>query len=143
VENTNYYQVIHDSGSMTRKQVIELLRASGVNVPIELECDYSGLAEPEKMKEFVRLTSGNWRNAIYVVKEGERYGDMQYFDLLLAIHETGKPICIPVPLARKFFGEMNMRWGECFGMFSGRTYERIYAAYYKRRSEGTQDDLPF
>jgi len=147
VENAAQYDVSiiieQEPPKMTRKQVIDLLREINITVPVEHEYDYAGLAEPDKTKEFVRLTNGDWRNAIYVVKEGSRYGDTQYFDLLLAIHESGRPICIPVPLAKRFFRDNNIALAYGLCNMTGRVFERIYGAYYQRRNEGTTDDLPY
>jgi hypothetical protein len=129
---------------MTKAEVIELLESAGVKIPLEKKFDLTGVEKPEIVMEFIRLTDGDWRNAIYVSKQGSRYDDPFYFDLLYAIHESGRPVCIPVPIARKVFNDLELREiGHDIPVISGSMYERIYAAYYKRRSEGTKDDLPF
>lgn len=118
------------------KIVFDVLERCGFIIPVEAKFDYSCTEEPEKAKEFVRLTKGNWRNAIYVRKEGERYGDSQYFDLLCAVNEKGEPICIPVPIARELFNEP-INGMSCMGWMTGSAYEAIYKRYYEKRN------LPF
>jgi hypothetical protein len=128
---------------MTRKEIIEILRASGVNVPVEQEFDLSGIEKPEIVREFIRLTGGDWKKSIYISKNGGPR-DLWHYDLLFAIHESGRPVCIPVPIARKIFNNFSpCKVVGTIPVIPGDLYERIYAAYYKRRSEGTQDDLPF
>ena len=116
--------------------IYETLKKCGVRVPVEAKFDYSECEQPAKAMEFVRLTNGDWRNAIYVSKYGERYGDVQYFDLLYIPNENGEPVCIPVPVARKLFNQpINAFYCEC--TIPGRIYETIYRHYYLK------SQLPF
>jgi hypothetical protein len=125
---------------MDKKQIeqiiFETLEKCGVRVPVEAKFDYSGLEQPAKAMEFIRLTQGELSNAIYVSKIGGRDGDSQYFDLLFAVNEQGEPVCIPVPIARKLFNNL-IDASECKGTMSGRVYETIYRHYYQ------QSQLPF
>jgi hypothetical protein len=125
---------------MDKKQIeqiiFETLEKCGVRVPVEAKFDYSGLEQPAKAMEFIRLTQGELSNAIYVSKIGGRDGDSQYFDLLFAVNEQGEPVCIPVPIARKLFNNLIDAF-ECKGTMSGRVYETIYRHYYQ------QSQLPF
>lgn len=119
-----------------KKIVHEELKKCGIRIPVEETFDYSGLEEPDKCKKFVKLTSGIWRWAIYVQKNGERYGDKQYFDLLFVVDEKGEPVCMPVPIARKLFNE-EIKPDYCIHVMPGYIYEYIYKAYYEER------ELPF
>ena len=116
--------------------IYETLKKCGVKVPVEAKFDYSECEEPAKAKEFVRLTNGDWRNAIYVSKDGEKLGDRQYFDLLYIPNENGEPICIPVPVARKLFNQP-INAGYCNCTIPGHVYETIYRHYYEK------SQLPF
>ena len=116
--------------------IYEILKKCGVRVPVEAKFDYSECEQPAKAMEFVRLTDGDWRNAIYVSKDGERQGDRQYFDLLYIPNENGEPICIPVPVARKLFNQpINAFYCKC--TIQGHIYETIYRHYYQK------SQLPF
>ena len=116
--------------------IYEILKKCGVRVPVEAKFDYSECEQPAKAMEFVRLTDGDWRNAIYVSKDGERQGDRQYFDLLYIPNENGEPICIPVPVARKLFNQpINAFYCKC--TIPGHIYETIYRHYYQK------SQLPF
>lgn len=124
-----------------RKIVHEELEKCGVSVPVELKFDYSciqGAENVEKTKKFVKLCNGNWRNAIYVTKNGERYGDYQFFDLLFVVDENDAPICLPVPLARVLFSESDINPVCCHDVIKGMTYEYIYRKFYN-----SKDELPF
>lgn len=125
---------------MDKKQieqiVFETLEKCGVRVPVEAKFDYSECEQSAKAMEFVRLTDGDWRNAIYVSKDGERWDDAQYFDLLYIPNENGEPICIPVPIARKLFNQPIGAYS-CKGTILGHVYETIYRHYYQ------QSQLPF
>ena len=127
--------------SDVRKIVHAELEAAGIHVPVELKFDYSFISGAEnvaKTKRFIKLCDGDYRNSIYVQKLGERYGDEDYFDLLFVVDEKGRPICIPVPLARKLFGcEIKSTW---MGQLSRGQYEYIYKAYYENKND---NDLPF
>jgi hypothetical protein len=116
--------------------IYETLEKCGVRVPVEAKFDYSECEQPAKAMEFVRLTDGDWRNAIYVSKDGERRGDAQYFDLLYIPNENGEPICIPVPVARKLFNQPIGAY-PCKWTIPGHVYETIYRHYYQ------QSQLPF
>jgi hypothetical protein len=116
--------------------IFETLEKCGINVPLEVKFDYSCTQEPAKAREFVRITEGNWRNAIYVNKEGSKFGDAQYYDLLFVVDEGGEPLCIPVPVARQLFNA-TIAASLCKSTIHGSTYEAIYAKYYEKRS------LPF
>ena len=115
------------------KIVWEQLEKCGIKIPVEEKFDYSQVEEKDKCKNFIRLTNGNWTNAIYIKKNGQRYGDEQYFDLLFVINEEGEPICVPVPIARKLFKE-DIVPTYCRETISGVLYEYIYRNYYEKIS---------
>ena len=119
-----------------RKIIHEELEKCGIKVPVELKFDYSCITGTEnlsKTKKFIRLCKGNWMNSIYVSKDGERYGDDRYFDLLFVVDENGYPVCIPVPLARTLFNDKSINQSACHrGCMSGYLYEYIYKAYYNK-----------
>lgn len=126
--------------SEIRKIVHAELEAAGVPVPVELKFDYtfiSGAENVAKTKKFIKLCDGKVSNTLYVSKMGERCGDYQYFDLLFVADEKGRPVCIPVPLARKLFGQ-EIKTNHCCGALTGGVYEYIYKAYYE-----SKDELPF
>ena len=119
------------------KIIYETLKKCGVRVPVEAKFDYSECEQPAKAMEFVRLINGDWRNAIYVSKNGgEKRGDTQYFDLLYTPNENGEPICIPVPVARKLFNQ-SINAFYCKYTIPGHVYETIYRHYYEK------SQLPF
>jgi len=121
--------------------IYETLKKCGVRVPVEAKFDYSECEQPAKAMEFVRLTNGDWRNAIYVSKNGgEKRGDAQYFDLLYIPNESGEPVCIPVPVARKLFNQpINAFYCNC--TIPGRVYETIYKHYYKQALKAFEDEI--
>ena len=126
---------------MDKKQIeqiiFETLEKCGVRVPVEAKFDYSECEKPDKCMEFIRLTQGDCRNAIYVGKGGMRDGDSRYYDLLFAPNEAGEPVCIPVPIARKLFNTRYISEVGCGGYMTGRVYEAVYRHYYEQRQ------LPF
>lgn len=119
-----------------RRLIQDELEKCGIRVPIEEKFDYSQFDKPEILKKFVKLCYGDWRHAIYIKKNGERYGDNQYFDLLFQVDKNSYPICIPVPIARKLFNE-EISANSCVDTMKGSTYEKIYRYYYENR------ELPF
>lgn len=120
-----------------RKIVHAELEAAGIQVPIELKFDYSFITNTdfvEKTKKFIKICNGDLRNCIYVSKVGTRYDDLHYFDLLFVVDESGDPICLPIPLARRLFNVGSIQSYQVKGVIQGEVYEHIYRHYYNYRN---------
>jgi len=123
-----------------REIIFEILEDIGISVPIEKKFDLSECSQKEKVKEFLKITQGDYRNSIYVVKPGSR-DDSYYYDLLFCVNSDGDPICIPVPIARKLFNTPHIESTHCKGIIPGSIYEYIFKHHYEKPDESCE--LPF
>ncbi len=94
------------------------------------------ISRPETVSKFLRLTKGNWRNAIYIACDVCIYEPHEgCTDYLCVTDEQGSPVLLPVSDCREIFSR-SIDSGECVMRISHRKFLTLYAAWCEQNSRG-------
>lgn len=92
------------------------------------------------IQHFRELTDENWRNSFYIACTACRFEKPDGCgDFLFVPDETGRPLLLPVHLAKEAFEQID--WSECLGRMSNLMFCELYRRWLCSRA-AAQDECP-